>query len=193
MLLAALPRPRPAPRRAAFLIANTNRERAPARQNLKTPFCLHRGTHTHTERSHIRSGLLTLALGYAARCTFALLDLCLPVRAIQISNQMSREIKSESIQNTNSSWPHTHTHTPWHYQSHRYNNSSRARNRNRNRIIDGTLWRGRARAVRTASDERSAQSEIYETSDNTSPNTEQSYSATDSSDRPTRPTRFSHL
>lgn len=55
VLLAALPRPRPAPRRAAFLIANTSRERAPARQNLKTPFCLHRGTHTHpthTQRDH---------------------------------------------------------------------------------------------------------------------------------------------
>lgn len=190
MLLAALPRPRPAPRRAAFLIANTNRERAPARQNLKTPFCLHRGTHTQREITHTQ---WFTHIGTGIRCTFALLDLCLPVRAIQISNQMSREIKSESIQNTNSSWPHTHTHTPWHYQSHRYNNSSRARNRNRNRIIDGTLWRGRARAVRTASDERSAQSEIYETSDNASPNTEQSYSATDSSDRPTRPTRFSHL
>lgn len=69
MLLAALPRPRPAPRRAAFLIANTNRERAPARQNLKTPFCLHRGTHTeitHTQWfTHIGTGIRCTLLGSA--------------------------------------------------------------------------------------------------------------------------------
>lgn len=142
VLLAALPRPRPAPRRAAFLIANTNRERAPARQNLKTPFCLHRGTHTHpthTQREITHTQWFT-HIGTGIRCTLHVRSARLVSTGSSYTNIQSNVARNQiGINSKHKQFlaTHTLTHTPWHYQSHRYNKSSRARNRNR--IIDGTL------------------------------------------------------
>lgn len=108
MLLAALPRPRPAPRRAAFLIANTNRERAPARQNLKTPFCLHRGTHTHRDHtyavvySHWHWDTLHVARSLCSTCVYRFELYKYPIKCRAKSNR--NQFKTQTVPG------HTHTH-----------------------------------------------------------------------------------
>lgn len=108
LLPAALPQL--APRRAAFLIANTNRgaERAVSSGRISRPrfvyiaahtHCAHTQVkHTHSRRAHIRSGLLTLALDTLS------LRLCSTGRA-----KYSAKSNVESNR-SNPKKPQTHTH-----------------------------------------------------------------------------------
>lgn len=108
MLLAALSRPRPAPRRAAFLIANTNRERAPARQNLKTPFCLHRGTHTHREITHTQ---WFTHIGTGIRCTLHVRSARLVSTGSSYTNIQSNVARNQiGINSKHKQFLATHTH-----------------------------------------------------------------------------------
>lgn len=117
VLLAALTRPRPAPRRAAFLIANTNRERAPARQNLKTPFCLHRGTHTHPTHIHreITHTQWFTHIGTGIRCTLHVRSARLVSTGSSYTNIQSNVARNQiGINSKHKQFLATHTHTRIH-------------------------------------------------------------------------------